>query len=223
MGKSGPAPAGPQFDPRSPQPPQPCPQQRRTLHRAWKHPARGAREHILPQPPAPVHHLRRPEIAQHRGQFGRAVIGDKGLKRLILGDVQPAFPRHQKFSRGRGFGFHHQHTPPGLGQFLGGHQPSGPRPDHQSVKLHLQASFARHVGDRAFEFPPVSAPAKSRTLQGSYTGSSCHPPPKPGIGREIACNGHVRDVTPARHWATARSGRCPSASAHRPISHYLAA
>ncbi len=65
---AGPAPARPHLDAQLRQPRQPGAQQRRGLHRHWKHAARRAGEHLLPQPARPVLNRGGAERRQHRPQ-----------------------------------------------------------------------------------------------------------------------------------------------------------
>ena len=133
----GPAPSGPQIDPRIAQPRQPRAQQRRGLHADRKDAAGRAGEQLGPQALRPGHDLSRTESGQGAGQM-RAIgagreLGRKAFHRFRAGQVQARFPGHQEFAgRGR-HRLGQDDATPGGGQHLGRHQPGRTRADDQRV------------------------------------------------------------------------------------------
>ncbi|CEG08319.1 hypothetical protein BN961_01733 [Afipia felis] len=85
------------------QPRQPCAQQRRGLEGFGKDPPARADEGVLPEPMRPVaQRLRRKRLDRRAQKRRRVVIARKeNIERLAVGEVEPAPPGHQKFTRDR--------------------------------------------------------------------------------------------------------------------------
>ena len=189
IGPAGPAMARLEHDAGGIEPPEPGTQQRRCFQAFRKHPPARSDECLLPQPFTPRAQLCGRKRLDRTAQMRRrgAVASKKRIKRLRMGEIEPAAPGEQEFASRRRHAVEHRDVGAALRHHLGGHQPGRSRPNDRDVRVgfHRDAytdarTESRHRCTRALSVP---LPPRAKRVVGRGQGWGAkrtqfkHPPP----------------------------------------------